>query len=770
MHSSEPLLCAAAVKSVVRTFPHEALVGDTVEFVADCKIGIKGTNETLTVPQFSEATVLKRNASHLFVQGVISPFTVKVHEDCIMIIGNNLTTAAPPAPPESMDGQPPAKKPKLKRKSYTDSEKRIFVGLLRSMRSQANRHVSIDDACDEAKLQFPGIFLTLRRFTANRWEDYIIELDKECKINISRQLSAATLAASKHKAEKENLDDLIPEIDKKKRRSKNKDPISAETKKAHWAKEFEHCSNRAVLPAEVLIGLAVMLWTMSQSGVPMTSAIALPLIIGHLLQSGHKSSVHSQQTYVPISSMKDEGIKPEPKTVFWTKRVVNAFCSRIGLSMRKGTKSFSKQRDDEQIKAIREIMYLRLLFMIVMFAIPQYLVYNFDETGVELLRFGNVGRAQRGMAEVTWHGFDDKRQFTACIVINALGEMILPTQVIWRGEPGLTGACPKPSQTDPAYLRHTQSKSHWTTLETLKELMLLLFEDFKKQCIKNGLDPLTQKWVLMMDCYPVHIHAEFLTWYKEEFHGNLIILFIPANFTGWLQPLDVWWNGPFKRIMKTLAAIWLSQKMAEQIQIGSTKTDWKPSMCKLNITLTALKAPFCSWLIDAFKQMAASIGLKGWEMCGLLRAFGKTRDDPDFKRAEEMNIAGTLFSSDSFTGKRNAKKAEGILGKHFASLLGDVADGFDQVDEEITEGAEGEASNDGIEDLVSAAATEPTRAFTFAELQQLEHDFDWECHETTLELLQKNGEAVAARNKKNLVASGWHARTRQQLTKTSHLG
>lgn len=116
MHSSEPLLCVAAMNSVVsiERFPHATLVGDTVEFVADCEIGIKGTNETLTVPQFSEATVLKRNASHLFVHGVTSPFTVKVHENCIMIIGNILTTAAPPALPESMDGQPPVKKPKLK--------------------------------------------------------------------------------------------------------------------------------------------------------------------------------------------------------------------------------------------------------------------------------------------------------------------------------------------------------------------------------------------------------------------------------------------------------------------------------------------------------------------------------------------------------------------------------------------------------------------------------------------------------------------------------
>ena len=168
MHSSDPLLCAAAVKRVAVNdrFSHEARVGDSVEFLVDWKIGIKGTNETLTVPQYSEATVLKRNANWLCVQGLVCPFTVKVHCDAIMITGDTLT---PAAPPEGMtagtDGQPPAKKPKLKRTPYSDSEKRIFVGLLRSMRSQANRSVSIDDACAEAKLQFPGIFPTLGRFT-----------------------------------------------------------------------------------------------------------------------------------------------------------------------------------------------------------------------------------------------------------------------------------------------------------------------------------------------------------------------------------------------------------------------------------------------------------------------------------------------------------------------------------------------------------------------------------------------------------------------------
>ena len=178
-------------------------------------------------------------------------------------------------------------------------------------------------------------------------------------------------------------------------------------------------------------------------------------------------------------------------------------------------------------------------------------------------------------------------------------------------------------------------------------------------------------------------------------------------------------------------------------------------MCKLNVTLTALKGPFCQWLIDTFKKMTADIGRKGWELCGLLRAFGKTKEHEDFKKATAMNEAGTLFASDEFTGKKGAKKAEEILGRHFASLLGDDADAFEDVPEVITEGAEGEAATAGIEDLISSTgnAEDPGRAFTFEELQQL--DFDWECHEATLQVLEKNGTIVMAKNKEKLARLEW---------------
>ena len=427
--------------------------GTIVEFICDYHRPIKGMaehTEGMKVTEGMKGTVLKRQDMRLLIQGIDFDFRINVPEVAVFAITAGETEAGNASP-----GKQKSKKPKGTKEGWKDIHKIIFVSLLRSMRQTAAPvHVSVTNVIGEAIGQFPSLFSSkLKRQTANRWEAYVEKLEREEREQIARNLSAATLAAEKEKAtlaagEKE------PVVVGQKRKSKNRETISAEDKKTEWEEKFKHQSNRAVLPTELLVGLAVMLWTMSQSGVPMTCAIALPLILGHMMESGYENLIHPQQVYYPLNtSMADEGIKPHKGTTFWTKRVVNRFCCRIGLTMRKGTKSFAKQRNEEQITACRHIMYLRLLFMVLTFSIPEYLVYNFDETGVELLRFGEYGRAQCGLAEVSWHGFDDKRQFTACIVINALGEMVQPTQIIWRGKADLYGACPKGNQNDPDYLR-----------------------------------------------------------------------------------------------------------------------------------------------------------------------------------------------------------------------------------------------------------------------------------------------------------------------------
>ena len=79
--------------------------------------------------------------------------------------------------------------------------------------------------------------------------------------------------------------------------------------------------------------------------------------------------------------------------------------------------------------------------MVVNNVIPK-LVFQMDETGVSLLPFSKRGRAQAGISEVLWHGWDEKRQFTITPIINGEGELVQPTQMIWGGTEYKKGSNP----------------------------------------------------------------------------------------------------------------------------------------------------------------------------------------------------------------------------------------------------------------------------------------------------------------------------------------
>ena len=66
-------------------------------------------------------------------------------------------------------------------------------------------------------------------------------------------------------------------------------------------------------------------------------------------------------------------------------------------------------------------MYYRLAYLAVTNKVKANRVFNFDETGVRLLYFGDIGRAQAGQKNVKWWGYDDKGQFTLSVIMDALG-------------------------------------------------------------------------------------------------------------------------------------------------------------------------------------------------------------------------------------------------------------------------------------------------------------------------------------------------------------
>ena len=121
----------------------------------------------------------------------------------------------------------------------------------------------------------------------------------------------------------------------------------------------------------------------------------------------------------------------------------------------------------------------------------------------------------KGSKQVDVENIDDKRQFTVTPTVSATGKIAGPVQVVWQGK--TKASCPidsvqKKVETE---LSHAYSPSHWSTADTVLELVSNLWiNHVKPTMIRNSWDPACQKWILLWDVYCTHRDAkviEFLT-------------------------------------------------------------------------------------------------------------------------------------------------------------------------------------------------------------------------------------------------------------------
>ena len=223
--------------------------------------------------------------------------------------------------------------------------------------------------------------------------------------------------------------------------------------------------------------------------------------------------------------------------------------------------------------------------------------------------------------------------------ISAEGKLVGKAQVIWAGQ---TDRChPKGAEIDimADLLFHSHSTSHWTTEDTILEYMAVLHTTYVIPKMKEqGLDPKTQKWVLLWDCYSVHRSDPVLEALKTKY-TNIVILFVPASCTAELQPLDLSFNFVFKSGVATLFASWLSQVAQEQLLKGVP-----PEKLKFDLTLQNVKIPFVTWVHKTFKKISENkqtAMMDGWRTSGISISWA-VKDDEIEERATLYEEARAL--------------------------------------------------------------------------------------------------------------------------------
>ena len=77
-----------------------------------------------------------------------------------------------------------------------------------------------------------------------------------------------------------------------------------------------------------------------------------------------------------------------------------------------------------------------------------------------------------------------------------------------------------------------QTESHWCTFNSFKTLIIKLAAYAVITMLAQGLDPDTQYWIVVLDCYAVRKSEDFLTWAKETYPRMILLdLYIFAGCT-----------------------------------------------------------------------------------------------------------------------------------------------------------------------------------------------------------------------------------------------
>lgn len=162
---------------------------------------------------------------------------------------------------------------------------------------------------------------------------------------------------------------------------------------------------------------------------------------------------------------------------------------------------------------------------------------------------------------------------------------------------------------------------------------------------KLELDVEEQRYIVLLDVYSVHREKAMLDWWKQTGMGRQgLLIFVPANYTGQLQPLDISFNGPFKAVVRRSMMSWLSQVIALQISGGA-----QPHTINLKqeLQLSNLKEPFCAALDEALRLFGGSVGrrhiLRGFKEAGVLACFEDDKIEQLAEQARAKLEEGALF-------------------------------------------------------------------------------------------------------------------------------
>ena len=287
-----------------------------------------------------------------------------------------------------------------------------------------------------------------------------------------------------------------------------------------------------------------------------------------------------------------------------TKHWARYLLSRMGFVKRRAnTKS---KVSVEQFDELKELFLLDFNNVIEMDDVPEELVINWDQTGINYVPISSWTMEKEGVKRVEVTGKDDKRQLTALFACSMSGDF-LPIQLVYQGK---TMKClPKFQFPDGWDITHTSN--HWCNEYTMHQYInkvILPYICNKRKDLKLPID-----WpaVLIFDNFKGQCTSELLTLLDDH---NINVILIPPNCTDRLQPLDLSVNKAAKEFLRRKFHEWYAKQVCLQLEQNAKHSS-------VDLRLSIVKPLGAQWMVELYDYLKGKPDIirYGFKEAGLLK-------------------------------------------------------------------------------------------------------------------------------------------------------
>ncbi|EFJ51415.1 hypothetical protein VOLCADRAFT_87679 [Volvox carteri f. nagariensis] len=447
--------------------------------------------------------------------------------------------------------------------------------------------------------------------------------DKQTVVNKVKYLTGHDVKKPKIQSAINTLYNEAPHLFSEKDR-----PLAWQTVKNWWfqwledktvftrAKQLGGRAFKSTIPAEVMVLTKTAIQDMVASGCQANSSTMRPYIVATLKAEGYGSILEEYGGTFRCSAS-------------WIRKV----CKKLRLSHRAATCTAQKLPPNAQ--ELLKLFVDQVAWLVGEKKIPPALVINADQTGANLFPVSYRTYAAIGAKQVRQLGLDDKRQIMAMIAVSAAGDM-LPLKVIFQGK--TERALPSGPSMEAAQQEQflvTYSDNHWANKTTMRAWVARVLQPYMERIKRELQLPADHPWLLIIDCWGVHLTEEFQAFVKAQCPGAYI-KYVPANCTSIALPCDVGINKPFKDALHRSATMKVIDTVRKLKDKGVAPKDISSSL-----RMSRLKPLTLLFLVKAYKHIKSRpSAVKGaFERCGLLAAFTAERQ----LEAMRLERDGKLF-------------------------------------------------------------------------------------------------------------------------------